>query len=63
VADGPKQVQSFGGRFLHRHSDNERNLIRQVLDMEDFAPNIPPDFSERKLDKERMWTQVAAKKV
>jgi hypothetical protein len=37
--------------------------IRQVIDMEDFAPNLPPDFSERKLDKERMWEQVAAKKV
>ena len=37
--------------------------IRQVIEMEDFAPNLPPDFSERKLDKERMWTQVAAKKV
>jgi hypothetical protein len=37
--------------------------IRQVIDMEDFAPNLPPDFSERKLDKERMWKQVAAKKV
>jgi hypothetical protein len=37
--------------------------IRQVFDMEDFAPNLPPDFSERKLDKERMWTQVAANKV
>ena len=37
--------------------------IRQVIDMEDFAPNLPPDFSERKLDKERMWKQVAAKKA
>ena len=37
--------------------------IRKVIDMEDFAPNLPPDFSERKLDKERMWTQVAAKKA
>ena len=37
--------------------------IRQVFEMEDFAPNLPPDFSERKLDKERMWKQVAAKKA
>jgi hypothetical protein len=37
--------------------------IRKVIDMEDFALNLPPDFSERKLDKERMWTQAAAKKA
>lgn len=42
------------------HAGDSEIEIRQVLDMEDFAPNLPPGFSER---KERMWTQVAAKKA
>ena len=45
------------------HAGGTEVEIRQVIEMEDFAPNVPPDFSERQLDKERMWTQVAAKNV
>jgi hypothetical protein len=45
------------------HTGDSEIEIRQVIDMEDFAASLPPDFSERKLDKERMWKQVAEKKA
>jgi hypothetical protein len=47
------------GQTLPRcHAGDSEVDIRQVLDMEDFAPT-----STSAAGQERMWTQVAAKKV